>query len=454
MTLLTVRTALIGAALLLTVVHRASAQQNSQTLLEGAARQIQLGNYQSAVDLIEPALKKQPNNPELWNLLGIAKTELRQSAAARSAFERGLRLAPNSVSLHENLGLLFYREGDYPKAKKFLSDSVALGSDKPGVLFSLAAARLRTGETQRALADLRSLETPLANVSAYWDERGRAESLENSVAAEKSFARALELQPDDVTALNGAASAAERQNLDEKALSYLIKARQVHPDDVLTLAHFGSVCIHRDLGLDALDALTRAHRLAPSNNSVLFLLARANVSLSNWQAAHDLFSEFSKRVPAYAPAYYARGWVDVKLDRTADARLQFQHCLQLDSRFTDARFELAQLELNDGNLEIAHRLLVTVLQEKPHDAKATLAMGDLLMRQGDLRGAETYLQTAVRQAPKLAAAHYKLSMLYFRTHRAKEAESEKTIAAQLNTEASRASKTQLKLILPQSDLAQ
>ncbi len=211
MILLIVRTLLPGATLLLAFAYAVSARQNSQTPLEGAARQIQLGNYQSAVDLIEPTLRQQPNNPELWNLLGIAETELHKSDAARSAFEHGLRLAPDSVSLHENLGLLFYREEDYANAKKFLSGAVALGSDKPGVLFSLAAARLRTGETQRALADLKLLETPLANIAAYWDERGRAESLENPVAAEKSFSRALELQPDDVTALNGAASAAERQ---------------------------------------------------------------------------------------------------------------------------------------------------------------------------------------------------------------------------------------------------
>ncbi len=148
------------------------------------------------------------------------------------------------------------------------------------------------------------------------------------------------------------------------------------------------------------------------------------------------------------------GWVDVKLDRTADARLEFQHCLQLDPKLTDARFELAQLELNDGNLEIGHNLLATVLQEDPHYAKANLAMGDLLLRQGDLHGAETYLGAAVQQDPKLAAAHYKLSIVFFRTRRMKEAESEKTIAAQLNTEANRESKIQLKLILPETGVAQ
>ena len=71
------------------------------------------------------------------------------------------------------------------------------------------------------------------------------------------------------------------------------------------LLHFGAVCLRRDLGPDALSAIERAHHLQPANNSALYLLARAHIALQNWQEAYDLFCEFTKRVPDYAPAYYA-----------------------------------------------------------------------------------------------------------------------------------------------------
>ncbi|HEY6988475.1 MAG TPA: tetratricopeptide repeat protein [Bryobacteraceae bacterium] len=427
------------------------AQNSPQTAEKLATQQIQSGDFQSATEVIQRALRQHPKDASLWNLLGIAESELKKADAAKRAFEHGLQLAPDSVSLNENAGLLFFRQTDYASAKKYLRRAVDLGSAKPGVRFSLAAARLRTGQPMEALAELKSLEAALGNASEYWEERGRAELLKNPARAEESFNRALELKPGSGTALNGAAAAAEKQNLDEKALAYLIRARAADPNNIETLAHFGEVCIRRDLGPDARHALEKAHRLDPSNNSVLYLLARANISLENWQTAYDLFHELSKRTPAFAPAHYAMGWLDVKLNRTEDARRQLEKALSLDPGLTGARYELAQLALDDGEIDSAEALLKKVLQQNPRDAKANMTMGDIAMHKGRLDEAQTFFEKSIHEDPKLAAAHYKLSTLYFRKHEAERAEHEKAIAANLNAEANRASKTQLRLILPETN---
>ncbi len=424
------------------------AQDNVRTATERATDQIQHGDFRSASQLLHQWLNKYPKDAELWNLLGIAETELKDPDAAKLAFERGLALAPDSVSLNENAGFLYYRQADYENAKKYLQQAVKLGSKNPGVRFSLAASLLRTGEPAGALAELKALEPALANSTDYWEERGRAELLNDPGRAETSFGRALALQPDSLAALNGAASAAEKQGLDEKALAYLIRARAAHPNDVPTLVHFGEVCIRRDLGPDARDALAKAHTLEPKNDAVLYLLARANIALENWQEAYDLFSELSKRVPAFAPAYYAMGWLDIRLNRTEDARRQLGEAISRAPHMTGPRYELAQLDLADGQVDAAEDLLHEVLKQSPADAKANMAMGDIMTRRGRLDEAQKFLETAVREDPKLAAAHYKLSLLYFRKHEAERGEREKTIAASLNAAVNQASKTQLRLVLP------
>ena len=119
---------------------------------------------------------------------------------------------------------------------------------------------------------------------------------------------------------------------------------------------------------------------------------------------------------------------------------------------TGARYELAQLALDDGDLDSAEKLLKTVLKQNPEDAKANMAMGDITLRKGKADEAQMFLETAIRQDPKLAAAHYKLSILYFRNHETEQAERERTIAANLNAEANRASKTQLRLVLPETEV--
>ena len=420
-------------------------------LLAGKALEdIQSGDFQSARKLLQAGVQQFPNDVELWNLLGIAETELHEEDLAKRAFERGLHLSPDSISLHENLGLLFYRRGDYESARKSLAQAVALGSSNPGVAFSLAGARLRTGQESEALSELKALEGALANRSEYWEERGRAELALHAAAAAASFDRALELAPDSSIALNGAAEAAEMQGLDEKALALLIRARTAHPDDVPTLLHFAAVCLRRDLGPDAVAAIDRARRLQPTNNSALYLLARAHIALQNWQQAYDLFCEFTKRVPNYAPAYYAMGWLDIKLNRVGDARKQLEHCLSLAPDLADARYELAQICFDSGQVQEAQKLLNVVLQQNPNHAKANMSMGGLMMRQGNLDRAQEFLERAVRQDPTLAEAHYKLSILLFRKRDTEKAEREKATAAKLMDEAKRASKIQLTLILPET----
>ncbi len=423
-------------------------QQEPEPVMGEAARALQAGNYRVAEQLVTAALRRDQRNADLWNLLGIARSELQELGAAEEAFGKGLKLAPESISLNENAGLLFFREAKYKQAKIALGKAVQLGSIKPEVGFSLAAAKLRSGEESAALAELRALQPALGTRAEYWEERGRAELLAEPAGAEKSFNHAIELRPESLTALNGAAAAAEKQKLDEKALAYLIKAREVSPGDVPTLLHFASICIRRDLGPDAIIALEQARRFEPANQAAIYLLARANISVQNWQTAYDLFRIFSRSHPDYAPAYYAMGWIDIRLNRVDDARQELLHCLRLEPGMTDARYDLAQLEYDDGQVEAAGKLLAAVLRDQPNHAKANMTMGDIALHRGDLASAQKYLEAAVVSDPRLAAAHYKLSAVYLRSNHPDKAEQEKKAAAALTAEANRASKTQLRLILP------
>ncbi len=423
-------------------------------IAQSGAAEIQNGKLEEARRLLEQGVKQYRADPDLWNLLGIADAELQRTEEAKSAFEHGLHLAPDSISLNENIGLFFYKKGDYSSTRRYLEQAVKLGSKQPPVLFSLAAAQLRTGERAQALATLKALEPALGNLPSYWEERGRAELVNDATQAEISFGRALERQPNSIAALNGAATAAEREGLEEKALAYLVKAKTASPDDIETLAHFGAVCIRRDLGPDAIDALDRAHRLDPKNNTVLFLLARANISVQNWQRAYDLFEELSKRSPHDAGVLYAMGWIEIRLNRIQHARGLLERALALEPGLIDARYDLAQLNLDEGQFDLAEKQLGDVLKQDPNYAKANAAMGDILLRKGDLDGAQAHLEKALAQDPALASAHYRLSTVLFRKHETGRAERERTLAADLQADAKRVNRTQLKLALPEIQSSQ
>jgi tetratricopeptide (TPR) repeat protein len=428
------------------------AAEAADLVLARAVAQITARNFQEACLTLRPMAAQSPRVPDFWNLLGICESELHRSGAAREAFERGLQLAPDSIALHENLGLLLFNENEFSEAKRDLAKAVALGSTQPGVAFSLAASEVRTGEPARGLARLRKLEEPLGGQAAYWTERGWVELAGDPAAASASFDHALALSADDARALNGAASAAEARHEDEKALSLLLRARKAQPADVRILMHFGALCLRNDLGVDALSALEEARKLAPSNNLALFLYARAQIAFQQWQEAHDLFAEFDRRVPNYPPAQYALGWLDVKLNRSAEARQHLEKTLALDAKQVEARCDLAQLDLEEDRLADAESLFSTVLKAQPRHARANIGMGDVLLRKGDLPGAKARYEAAIASDGNSGPAHYKLSTVLLRLHENERAAEERARGTELNAQALKAAKTVLVLAEPDGRL--
>ncbi len=425
---------------------------NVDDVLSSSAHALEHANYKAACDILQPASAQFPNDPNIWNMLGICESELGRTAIAERAFERGLKLAPKSVSLLENSGLLYFRKGDFPTAKNQLARAVSFGSSKPGVAFSLAASEIRTGQPHDGLADLIKLEPALSNQAAYWTERGWVEWDLKQPGAATSFDRALSLDPNDVRALNGAASIAEADNNYDRALSLLLTARKASPDDLTTLLHLASICLRRDLTVDAMDALKRAYTLAPQNNLALFLYARVNISIQHWQEAHDLFTLFDRRVPRYAPAQFALGWLDIKMDRLDEARTHLDKSLALDPSLVDARYQLGQLDLDQDRTADARRELEKVLAQQPGHAKANIAMGDLLLRSGDLTGAKARYEVAIHSDPDSGPAHYKLSTILIRQHDAAAAYRERELGAKLNAQANKGSRTVLVLAEPDGQL--
>jgi Flp pilus assembly protein TadD len=441
-----------GVFALLVSAVGAAGVDTRETAAARATQQIEAGDFQSAALTVRSYLNQSSREPDLWNLLGICESELKHPDSARQAFEKGLQLEPLSPGLHENIGLLYFREGDYAAAQKHLARAISLGSNKTGVRFSLAASQVRTGEPRTGLAALIQLENDLSNLPDYWTERGWVEMRFEPVAAAVSFERALALTPNDLRALNGAASAAESQQNDEEALSFLLRAKKNNPDDLRTLLHFAAICLRRDLTVDALDALQHARQLAPANNLALFLYARAQIAFQQWQQSHDLFTEFDRRVPNYAPAQYALGWLDVKLNRPGEARRHLERSLALDSKEPDVRYELGQLDLTEGRLDDAARELEAVLAAQPRHSKANVAFGDLLLRKGDLNAAKTRYEAATEGDPKSGPAHYKLSTVLLRLHDSENAAKERSLGAALNAEAEKTSKSVLVLASPDGSL--
>lgn len=92
-----------AASLTKALETRADHREALDKLIDAAS---QLGRSQLAVEKLQNYLRLHPNNPSLWNNLGIALAKSEAYQEAEKAFQQGLHYSPNDQALQENLSLL------------------------------------------------------------------------------------------------------------------------------------------------------------------------------------------------------------------------------------------------------------------------------------------------------------------------------------------------------------
>ena len=84
------------------------------------------GDFATAREILQRAVKVYPRDASLWFHLGASCGELNDVDAAIAAFERSRTLDPRQPQTYFNLGLLYWRSGDLGKAKESYRAGLAL----------------------------------------------------------------------------------------------------------------------------------------------------------------------------------------------------------------------------------------------------------------------------------------------------------------------------------------
>jgi tetratricopeptide (TPR) repeat protein len=124
----------------------ADIQFNMGTTLAMARR------FQEAVTALERATQMDPAAAESWANLGNAYLDLDKPDLARAPLERALELRPSPV-IHNSLGTLHFQQGALELARKYFEDSIRLDAAYEPAYLNLGPVYLRLGDRPRAAAD-------------------------------------------------------------------------------------------------------------------------------------------------------------------------------------------------------------------------------------------------------------------------------------------------------------
>ncbi|AHE96196.1 hypothetical protein THERU_05465 [Thermocrinis ruber] len=82
-------------------------------------------NYSEAIANFFIATQKAPNEPKVWNALGIAYMEVFEYEKAESVFKRALEVDKKFTEARLNLGVMYFRKKDYEKALREIRTALA-----------------------------------------------------------------------------------------------------------------------------------------------------------------------------------------------------------------------------------------------------------------------------------------------------------------------------------------
>lgn len=230
--------------------------------------------YAEAGPLLEELVRLKPDRAEIWNLLGIARQELRELTSAQEAFTRALSINPNLIQARNNQGSC-YLAGANPKAALECFDAVLS-------------------------VDPLYYETLNNRVVALLD-------LGQSAEAEKAAESALESYPDAAPLHLNLGSAYLQQGNGYLAAQSYRKALELEPG--FGEAHFNLAVLYGDtehLG-EAIDFLNKEIESRGETVDLLNRLAIAYMAKLSFVKSEETCRKILAMQPEFAPVYITLG---------------------------------------------------------------------------------------------------------------------------------------------------
>ncbi len=426
---------------------------NTEVVLLQAEATLQKNQAKAAVQLLEPLSKNSPS-ARVWHALGLARLASGDAPGADAAFAQALTLDSKHFSSSiERAGLALSKDSDGPAALAWLAPAV-----EPAALATLAPveqaraltleglALLATGDAEGGLEVLEraAKADPAAPVArgalarAYLAKHDLEKALPLLMEAAQKDPQNAALAEALVTALLALGRPTEAQTAVTAALArlptdarLLLLAGQVNetldrlgeaesrytqalaadpknPDPALALGRFFLRFRRNTEARAQFDAL--AQRL-PDDPRVLVGLG--DLAMADGDAAHARteYEKASAADPKYAAAWLGQSRVAIEQQRWADARVDAERALKLDANVPDGRLQrgLALWKLKDlpGALKE-----MEAARPSSGNLKVNVAVGAVLLEQGNLPAAETALTAALRVEPSNPEANFYMAQVH------------------------------------------
>jgi putative PEP-CTERM system TPR-repeat lipoprotein len=439
----------LGMFVLLTIFTHLVFAASSEDYINRANDYLKNGELKSAVIELKNALQKDGNNSKARMLLGEAYIKLRDGASAEKELKRAKRLGEKSPSLQIDLGRAYllqgkadhvlaslddnkkysasvrakiltlkaqayFLKGNKPQSQKTYEQAIELDAKSINAKLGLARIAMLDHHLDKATGLVKSVVEASPKSDEAWALYGEIARLsgEHKIARER-FDKALKLEPGNLTALLGKASASIESKKLDIALSTTGTILKRYPNHPMANYLRGVAQFRKSNINEAEESIQKVLQVAPNHIPSLQIMGAINFSKGKYEQAEQSLRQVMTAVPGntHAAKILAATYLKTKQPKQAIGLLQ---------RFADKSKDPQLLSLlgsaymqdrqNDKGLEMLEKALA--LAPKAVGIQTQLAMAQLMSGEGS-KAAEQ-LESAVELSPELTQADVMLTLVHLR----------------------------------------
>ncbi len=377
---------------------------------------IENGDNQAARRQLEQGLRTYPQEPGLYNLLGIVEAQAGHYRKAETAFRKTVERAPRFTGAWLNLGWLYqeHRTEDPHAAEKSLDVYRSVLQYEPGNQeANYQAAALLTSR-----GDFRTSMEHLAQLSADEQDRPRALSIRcanqtglGDFAEAKATAGKLldhpQLSEQDVADILPALEALDRDAIRTALLEGL---QRRHLASARSLRYLAAIYERRGRFAEARAVLEEAGG-SGVNTPLLVDLARVAYKQSDLNGALGYLAHARDLEPRNAGVHFFFGMIAVEMDLPLEARKSLEEAVRLDPNNAWYNYALGAVAAQGRSPEEAVPYFRKYSQLKPGDRRGELGAGLAYFQTKNFEAAQRELMQAAGQSETAPGAHYLLGRI-------------------------------------------
>lgn len=317
------------------------------------------GKLPEAEQKYHKILERDPEQPDVLNMLGVIAGQRSQPDKAIDWFQRAVRGDNENPVFHYNLAMARQAMGDLDVAAADYGRALAINPDYADALKGLGGVFLRQNKLGKA---------------------------------EECCRKVLRLTPDDPRAHNNLGSVLLGRGSYDEAAACAREALRLKPDYAEAHNNLGSALLTGQAFGDAADAFREAIRHAPKFPDARVNLATALLGLGRHSEATASLRQAIAMVPGHAVAHSNLANAYRELDYREEARQEFEAALAHNPGLTSARFGLAGMLLDMGDVDGAVAHFDEMLRRQPDSRLALSGKAAAFALKGDNEACYAVLQ--------------------------------------------------------------